>query len=115
MRGSIGDKERLGHILDAINSIQSFTTGITLEKFLDNYMLQLAVIKLLENIGEASNKMSKETRSELSEIDWTIIIRSRNILVHDYFKINLSVIWETIKSDLPVLKQKVEKIYNVKG
>ncbi len=115
MRGSIGDKERLGHILDAINSIQSFTTEITLEKFLDNYMLQLAVIKLLENIGEASNKMSKETRSELSEIDWTIIIRSRNILVHDYFKINLSVIWETIKSDLPVLKQKVERIYHVKS
>lgn len=78
-------------------------------------MLQLAVIKLLENIGEASNKMSKETRTELSEIDWTIIIRSRNVLVHDYFKINLSVIWETIQTDLPALKQKVERIYSSKG
>ncbi len=115
MRGNLGDKERLGHILDAINSIESFTADITVKDFLNNYMLQLAVIKLLENIGEASNKMSKETRSELSEIDRTIIIRSRNILVHDYFKINLSVIWETIKSDLPVLKQKVERIYNVKS
>jgi uncharacterized protein with HEPN domain len=115
MRGSIGDKERLGHILDAINSIQSFTTGTTSEQFLDNYMLQLAVIKLLENIGEASNKMSKETRSELSEIDWTIVIRSRNILVHDYFRINLNVIWETIKSDLPVLKQKIERILDIEG
>ncbi len=114
MRGSIGDKERLGHILDAINSIESFTVEVTQEKFLDHYMLQLAIIKLLENIGEASNKLTNETRSELSEINWAIIIRSQKVLVHDYFKINLKVILGTIRDGLPPLKGKVEKLYNTK-
>lgn len=112
MKGRRADKERLGHILDAINSIESFTVEITQEAFIGNYMLQLAVVKLLENIGEASHKLTKETQTEFSEIDWAIMIRARNIMEHDYFRINLQVIWDTIKNDLPGLKEKIERIYN---
>ncbi len=111
MRGSLADKERLGHILDAINSIESFTKDVSVDGFMQNYMLQLAVIKLLENIGEASNKITNELRSELNDIDWSVMIRSRNVLVHDYFKINLKVIWLTIQNDLPGLKERIENLY----
>jgi uncharacterized protein with HEPN domain len=81
MRGSLADKERLGHIIDAINSIESFTKDVSMDGFMQNYMLQLATIKLLENIGEASNKITKELRAELNDIDWSIMVRSRNVLV----------------------------------
>lgn len=73
-------------------------------------MLQLAVIKLLENIGEASNKLTTELKTEVADIDWTIMISSRNVLVHDYFKIKISVLWATVKNDLPALKPKIENL-----
>ncbi|HMQ00222.1 MAG TPA: DUF86 domain-containing protein [Cyclobacteriaceae bacterium] len=82
MRDKLGDKQRLIHISEAAGSIQDFLLNVSKEQFLNNYMLQLAVLKLLENIGEAANRLSKELREEFNDIDWTIIIRSRNVYVH---------------------------------
>ena len=74
MRGSLGDKERLLHILDAIESIKGFCKEIDQTTFRVNYMLQLAVVKLLEVIGEASTRLSQALREEHNEIEWQLII-----------------------------------------
>jgi uncharacterized protein with HEPN domain len=110
MKGSQGDKQRLNHILHAIESIEQFFDGISISDFRNNYMLQLAAVKLLENIGEASNKLTPELRQRFPEVNWIVIIRSRNILVHEYFQIDLEIVWETIQQDLPTLKSQIQKI-----
>jgi uncharacterized protein with HEPN domain len=114
MRSRLGDKERLGHILDSIKSIELFCEGITFNSFQKNYMLQLAVVKLLEVIGEASSQLSKELREEYSEIEWKLIIGSRNILIHEYFSISYDIVWEAVQNDLPALKKEIVKILGQK-
>ena len=113
MKSQLSDKERLDHILDAINSIEQFCTGVTPESFQNNYMLQLAVVKLLEVIGEASNHLSKELKDEYSEIEWKLIVGSRNVLIHEYFSISFDIVWEAVQKDIPILKKDIHKI--IKG
>ena len=114
MRGSLGDKERLLHILDAIESIEGFCKEIDQTTFRVNYMLQLAVVKLLEVIGEASTRLSQALREEHNEIEWQLIIKSRNVLIHEYFAISYDIIWEAIQTDLPKLTRSVRKILDQK-
>lgn len=112
MRNKLGDKVRLQHILDAINEIESYVTGIDSSGFIENSMMKFAWIKQLEIIGEASNHITDETKSKLPNILWSQIIGMRNIFVHEYFGIDSSLVWEIIKNDLPDLKEKVIGILN---
>lgn len=114
MRGRLGDKERLGHLLDAIQSIENFCREVDEQAFRSDYMLQLAIVKLLEIIGEASSKLSNELREEYAHIEWPLIIGSRNILVHEYFTINYDIVWEAVQNDLPRLKLEIKKILEQK-
>lgn len=105
MRGLVGDKERLLHILDAINEIQSYTSGITESDFLDNSMMVHATINQLQIIGEACNRVSDATKNLNPEIDWRKIVGLRNILVHEYFGVDRNLIWQIVKYDIPELKK----------
>lgn len=110
MRDSLGDKQRLIHISEAASSIEEFLVHVTKEEFLNNYMLQLAVTKLLENIGEATTRISKELQREHLDINWTIVVRSRNVYVHQYFALDLNIIWETAVADVPPLKKQIDTL-----
>lgn len=110
MRDRLSDKQRLIHISEAAGSIKEFLTNVSKEEFLSNYMLQLAVLKLLENIGVATNRLSKELQSDFTTIDWIIMIRSRNVYVHQYFALDLEIIWETAINDLPSVKEQIDLI-----
>jgi len=101
-------------LLSAIESIETFCKGVDESAFQNNYMLQLAVVKLLEVIGEASYKISKELREEFVDIEWPLIISSRNVLVHEYFAINYDIIWEAVQNDLPKLKKGIKGILEYK-
>lgn len=114
MKSQLGDKERLAHILDAIESIERFCEGVDAASFQKNYMLQLAVVKLLEVIGEACNQLSKELKEEHKEVEWKLIIASRNILIHEYFSISYDIVWEAVRSDLPILKRDIKRILEQK-
>ncbi len=106
----MGDKERLGHILDAISAIESYLTGTDLADFSGNSMMLFATVKQLEIIGEASNYLTATTKGASSEIEWRKIIGLRHILVHEYFGIDAALIWQIVQYDLPVFKQQVEQL-----
>lgn len=110
MRGKIGDKARLQHILDAIAEIERYTSGVDLDNFISNSMLRFASIKQLEIIGEAANHITQETKDKFSDVEWDKMNSFRNILVHEYFGVDLETVWDIIIKDLPDLQAKVEKV-----
>lgn len=110
MRGKLGDKIRLMHILDAIEEIESYVSHVDFDVFMENSMMRFACIKQMEIIGEASNHMSTETKEKFSNIEWSQIVGMRNVFVHEYFGIDSSLVWEIIKNDLPELKLKITLI-----
>lgn len=107
MNGS-RDRKRLKHILDACREIERFTRGKSKDDFLQDRLLQRAIEKDLEIIGEAANQLSPETRSSYPSIPWQDIIGMRNILIHVYFEVDLETIWTTIQEDIPNLRDALE-------
>jgi uncharacterized protein with HEPN domain len=73
-------------------------------------LIQDGVVRQLEIIGEASRNLSSEFREQQAEIPWRQIIGLRNRVIHAYFEINLTIIWEVIQNDLPSLKKKLTKL-----
>jgi len=104
------DDAYLLDILIAARKALKFVEGIDRNEFEDNELVQNAVMRPLEIIGEASAKISKEFRKEHSEIPWREMVGLRNRLVHEYFRINFGVVWDTIHKDLPKLIEIVEPL-----
>jgi uncharacterized protein with HEPN domain len=104
------DLTLLGDILDAILRVESYTHSATKEEFLENLMMQDAVMHQIEIIGEASNDVSEEFREAHSSLPWLQMRAIRNKIVHDYRGINLHIIWDTVKNDLPTLKAQVQSL-----
>lgn len=112
MKDKMGDKQRLGHILDAITEIESYIAGADLSLFLSNSMMRFASIKQIEIIGEAANYITSETKERFSDIEWQQITGMRHILVHKYFGVDANLVWQIIINDIPALKSSIEKIYS---
>jgi uncharacterized protein with HEPN domain len=112
MKGKIADRQRLQHILDAIDEINIYTVNTDLKIFLANSMMRFACIKQIEIIGEAANYITPETKSLFTDMEWKQIIGMRHILVHEYFGVDFDLIWQVIISDLPILKEKVLVVLN---
>ncbi len=112
MQGKLGDKARLNHILDAIIEIEAYLLNADFEIFLNNSMMRFASIKQMEIIGEASDHISEEIKTQFSEVEWKQIKGMRNVFVHEYFGIDSRLVWEIIKQDLPNLKNKIVTILN---
>jgi len=98
------------HILDAITEVEKYVLKVDYKTFKENSMMRFACIKQLEIIGEASNHITSETKENFSTIEWAQIIGMRNVFVHEYFGIDSNLIWETIRVDLPDLKEKISLI-----
>lgn len=107
MKGKLGDRQRLLHIIEAINEIQQYTSGVSQKVFLSNSMMRYACIKQLEIIGEAANTITAETKSNFTDLEWKQIIGMRHILVHEYFGVDFELIWQVINNDMPILRLKV--------
>jgi uncharacterized protein with HEPN domain len=109
------DTVYLRHILDAIQRIQEYLADASYDQFLQNYLLQDGVVRQLEIIGEAARNVSSAFQSTHPEFAWSKIIGIRNRLIHAYFEVNLSIVWNTVQVDLPPLKQQVERILEEMG
>ncbi|MBS7626604.1 DUF86 domain-containing protein [Candidatus Bathyarchaeota archaeon] len=104
------DSVYLKHILDAISRIEEYTKDIRYEEFIGNHLVQDGVIRQLEIIGEATKRLSKEFKEENPEIPWGDAAGMRNKLIHNYFGVDLDAVWDTVKKDIPKLKDKLKSI-----
>lgn len=100
------------HINDSIKKILEYCEGISEEDFIKKSLVQDAVIRKIEIIGEASSKLSKEFKSENNFIPWKNIVGMRNKLIHDYFGVDVIAVWQTVNTDIPELKGQIEIIIN---
>jgi uncharacterized protein with HEPN domain len=98
-------------ILDSINKIENFTIAMTYEEFLKDVKSQDAVIRNLEVIGEAVKNVSDGIKKKFKDIPWKSIASMRDKLIHEYWGVSFSIVWETIKSDFPLFKVKIENLY----
>ncbi|MBI2941318.1 MAG: DUF86 domain-containing protein [Chloroflexi bacterium] len=103
------DTVYLRHILDAINQIQDYTSGISSEQFLQYRMLQDAVVRQLEIVGEAARNLSESFRQAHHELPWAEIISMRNRMIHAYFNVNLVIVWEVVQQEVPGLGRQVKR------
>lgn len=110
MKGRLGDKIRLQHIMDAIHEIGAYLENVSYQQFLQNSEKRFATIKQIEIIGEACNALTDELKEKFPLIPWKAIIGFRNISIHEYFGVNLLIVWEIAKNDLPELKEKIQAI-----
>ena len=98
------------HILDCIRKIKEFTNGLSLKDFSVNELVQDAVIRNIEIIGEASKKISSDTKQIFYEIPWREIAGMRDKLIHDYLGVDVKVVWRTITEDIPILEKQIKEI-----
>ena len=112
MKGKTSDKARLQHILDAINEIENYTRNITIDEFSKSSEKKFASVKQLEIIGEAASKITGDTKTDNPEFEWPKIIALRNLLVHEYYIIDASIVWNIIMGDLPDLKEQIISLKN---
>lgn len=104
------DQTRLRHMLEAAQKIREFSKEKNREAFEQDEMLQLALVRLIEIIGEAAARISQDFRDKHSSIAWQAIKGMRNRLVHAYFDIDYDVVWNTITVAIPQLIEQIEKI-----
>ena len=100
----------LGHILEAISQIQNYCEDLDEVTFLKNRMIQDAVIRNFEIIGEASKNVERvapEFVAAHPDLPLAFAYDMRNLLAHGYYKVDVAVVWKTIERDLPFLQQQV--------
>jgi len=104
------DEALLLDILIAARRALKYMQGVSRADFEKNEMLQDAVTRPLEIIGEAAGQVSEEYREMHMDIPWHKMIGMRNRLIHEYFRVNYGAVWDTVKEDLPGLIQLLKKL-----
>ena len=98
------------HILDCIRKIKDYSIGLSIKEFQSNELVQDAIIRNIEIIGEASKKISTDTKQIYYKIPWKEISGMRDKLIHDYLGVDPLVVWKTIKEDIPTLERLISEI-----
>ena len=103
------DRVYLQHIRDALQDIAAYC-GSDHGAFLDDRMRQDATLRKLEVIGQAVKNLSEDTKSRQPEIPWKQIAGMRDKVIHDYFGVNLEIVWAVVQKELPKLRVAVERL-----
>ena len=94
-------------ILGSIEKIERYTEGKTFEGFSHNEIVIDAVIRNFEIIGEAARNIPEEIKGKYPFVEWKEMLGFRNVLIHDYFRIEVESVWDTVQNNIPILKKHV--------
>lgn len=103
------DQIYIKHILDSVEFIESLSKDKKFAQVNADRLLKNGIIRELEIIGEASKRLSNEFKKLHPQIPWNEIAGMRDKLIHDYFMVNLNIVWKVVLDDLPKLKSALEK------
>ena len=103
-------KVYLEDILEAIGKVHRYTSGLSREDFASDEMRIDAVVRNLEIIGEASKRIPNEIRLKHPSVEWKKMAGLRDILIHEYFGIDIDIVWDIIQNKLPALEQQIKAI-----
>lgn len=98
------------HLRAAIARIESYLDGVTEEQFVSTPLIQDAVIRQIQVIGQAAKNLSNEFRSRSDRVPWSEIAGMRDKIVHDYMNVDLEIVWETVTRDIPALRAALREI-----
>jgi uncharacterized protein with HEPN domain len=104
------DTVYLKHIADAITQIERYLHEMSFEEFTTNRMLQDAVVRQLEIIGEASRNLPEDFCRLHPEVPWSQIVGMRNRIAHDYLNVDMEIVWDIVSHDVPILKLRVAEL-----
>ena len=103
----------VGHMLEAIRRIGQYTSGVNYDDFLRGKIIQDAVLRNIEILGEAARNIESaapDFAAAHSEVPWAVIYTMRNRIAHGYFQVDLEIVWRTVRTDLPQLKFALDKL-----
>jgi uncharacterized protein with HEPN domain len=104
------DVDIIQDMKECIVRIISYTKDMEFDIFANDFKTQDAVIRNIEIIGEAVKSLSNNIKSNYSDIPWAIIAGTRDKLIHDYFGVNIDIVWSIAKDEIPKLERQIEKI-----
>lgn len=97
-------------IISSIKKVKTYTKKMSFQEFSKNNLVQDAVARNFEIIGEAARQMPKQVKDKNKNIEWQQVIAFRNIIAHEYFGISYKIMWDIIQNELPPLLTKIKKI-----
>jgi uncharacterized protein with HEPN domain len=100
----------IGHILGCIELVEEYLRGKTFDDFMASIQLQDAVIRRIEIIGEAAKKLPQDFKEKNPDIPWKEMAGMRDIIVHEYFGVDLKLTWRVASQDIKELKAQLEKL-----
>ncbi|OGE81885.1 MAG: hypothetical protein A3H72_00345 [Candidatus Doudnabacteria bacterium RIFCSPLOWO2_02_FULL_48_8] len=102
------DKIYVEEIKEFSAKIVEFMAGVNFEQFVQDQKLNLAIVKLIENIGEASKRLSEETKGQYPKVDWKKSMAMRDKLVHDYMEVDLAIVYDVAMNEVPALLRNLQ-------
>jgi uncharacterized protein with HEPN domain len=100
----------LADMWEAIEKIERYMAGLDRDAFLGDSKTVDSVVRNLEVIGEAANRLPAEFRTSHPQVEWTRIVGMRHRIVHDYFGLDLGIIWQVVQKDLPDFKRRLARL-----
>lgn len=100
----------LDHIVESVNAIQEYTRDFSYQQFLDSRLIQDAVTRRIEIIGEAVKNLPASFREKYPNIPWKDIAGMRDKVIHKYFGVELAAVWKTVKEDIPNLEKDIPEL-----
>lgn len=110
MARPLDDPDRMGHMLESAEKALRLARGRKRADFDQDELLQLALTRLVEMIGEAASRVTQHTRDRHRELPWGDVIGTRNRIVHDYYLVNLDILWQIVTHDLRPLVESLKRI-----
>lgn len=107
---SLSPRELIRHILDEIDYILTQIPNTDFDSFVKNATLKRAFVRSIEIIGEASKKLPEDVKSKQPDIEWRKVAGMRDRLIHDYFGVDYTIVWDVATTKLPDLREKLQSL-----